>query len=56
MKAAEQEDDVAQYNIGLYLEQGRCDAKDLVQALFWYRKAAAQGYQHAITAVERLLL
>ena len=46
---------IHQYNIGWYFENGRgCDAIDLVQALHWYRKAAAQGMQFATDAAERL--
>ena len=37
------------YKIGL----GGCEI-DLVQAMFWYRKSAAQGFQRAIENVERL--
>jgi TPR repeat protein len=55
MKAAVQDDSHAQCSIGCYFENGRgCDAIDLVQALFWYRKAAAQGIQFATEAAERL--
>ena len=53
-KAAENADQIAQYRIGYLYEKGRgCDV-DLVQAMFWYRKSAAQEYQNAINAVERL--
>ena len=45
----------AQYNIGVILEHGVGPINiDLIQALFWYRKAAAQGDQDAMEAVERL--
>jgi len=54
MKAAEQDDDVAQHCLGRYFEDGRGTEVDLIQALSWYRKAAAQGYQVAMEAVERL--
>ena len=39
------------------LNLGYCYSKvdvDLVQAMNWYKKSAAQEYQHAIDAVERL--
>jgi len=55
MKAAEQQDVEAQTNIGRYFEFGKGREIDLIQALFWYRKAAAQGNQDAMDAVERLL-
>ena len=54
MKAAEQEDVDAQYSLGQYFEFGKGRDIDLVQALFWYRKAAAQEDQNAMEAVERL--
>ena len=55
MKAAEQDDVEAQYFIGQYYENGFGGVDlDLTQALFWYRKAAAQGRQSAMEAVERL--
>ena len=53
-EAAEQEDVDAQYSIGCCLELGKGRDIDLIQALFWFRKAAAQGYQAAMEAVERL--
>ena len=43
-----------QYYIGEYFEEGTGRDIDLIQALFWYRKAA-QGDQYAMNAVERLL-
>ena len=54
MKAAEQDDDEAQYYIGRIFEFGKGIDIDLVQALHWYRKAAAQGHHPAMAAVERL--
>ena len=41
--------------IGHFYEIGRgpCEI-DLVQAMHWYQKSAAQGYQIAIAAVARL--
>ena len=41
--------------IGWCFENGKGRDIDLDQALFWYRKAAAQGDQRAMDAVERLL-
>ena len=35
-------------------EDGRGCNIDLIQALFWYRKAAAQGDQDAMVGVTRL--
>ena len=37
-----------------YFEDGKGRDIDLIQALFWYRKAAAQEDQEAMVAVERL--
>ena len=54
MKAAEQEDVDAQYSLGQYFEFGKGRDIDLVQALFWYQKAEAQGDQWAADAVERI--
>ena len=45
---------IDQYNIGEYFEFGKGRDIDLIQALFWYRKAAAQGDQRAADAVERI--
>ena len=39
---------------GICFEKGKGCEINLIQALFWYRKAAAQGDQFAIDAVERL--
>ena len=46
--------DIAHYYVGQYFELGKGRDIDLGQALFWYEKAAAQGEQSAIDAVERL--
>ena len=54
LKAAEKEDVDAQYIIGEYFEVGKGRDIDIDQALFWYRKAAAQGDQEAREVVERL--
>lgn len=40
---AEKGDRVAQFNMGINYANGLGVAKDLVQAVFWYRKAAEQG-------------
>ena len=55
MKAAEQEDSIAQRSVGWYFEFGKGRDIDLVQALFWYQKAEAQGDEWAAAAVERLI-
>ena len=44
---AEKGDRVAQFNMGINYANGLGVAKDLVQAVFWYRKAADQGYVQA---------
>ena len=41
----------AQFNVGYMLERGEGTAVDLVQALHWYQKSAAQ---ENIDAIERL--
>ena len=52
MKAAEKGDKNAQYNVGYFYEKGRGGVDvDLVQAMHWYQKSAAQGFQLAIDAV-----
>ena len=42
-KAAEQGNDVAQYNLAMCYERGEGVVKDLAEAVKWYRKAAEQG-------------
>ena len=37
----------AQYSLGLMTELGTGTKKDLKEAIRWYRKSAAQGYQSA---------
>ena len=54
MKAAETGDQHAQHNVGYFYENGRGCEIDLVKAMHWYQKSAAQEYQPAIDAVERL--
>jgi TPR repeat protein len=46
-KAAAQNDEVAQYNLGIAYENGEGVAEDDEQAVKWYRKAADQRYAHA---------
>ena len=54
MKAAEKEDEHAQWAIGDFYEHGEGVDVDLVQAMHWYQKSAAQGNQSAREDVERL--
>jgi TPR repeat protein len=42
-KAAEQGDELAQFNLGVMYDNGQGVAKDDVEAAKWYRKAAEQG-------------
>ena len=42
-KAAEQNDAMAQYNLGCCYANGQGVAKDEVEAVKWYRKAAEQN-------------
>jgi len=46
-RAAEQENESAQYDLGKMYEDGLGVAQSYVQAEFWYRKAAEQGYRLA---------
>ena len=55
VKAAEQEDSIAQRRTGMCFEEGKGCEINVDQALFWYRKAATQGDQYSINAVERLV-
>ena len=47
LKAAEQGDADAQFNLGVMYEQGNGVKKDYTQAAKWYRKAAEQGHADA---------
>ena len=43
------------FRLGIIYEFGKGGVEvDLVQAMHWFQKAAAQEYQNAIDAVERL--
>jgi TPR repeat protein len=53
-KAAKKGKKHSQYSLGYHFEHGRGCEMDLVQAMHWYQKSAAQEYQKAIDAVERL--
>lgn len=48
MKAAEQGDSVAQYNVGQSYLQGDGVGQDFTEAARWYRRAAEQGNSGAI--------
>ncbi|QIZ60939.1 sel1 repeat family protein [Acinetobacter indicus] len=47
-KAAELDNPEAQYNLGVFFEQGVYVKKDKKQAEYWYEKAAKQGHLNAI--------
>ena len=47
MAKAKQGDAIYQYNAGVYYNNGDGVPRDLVQSLYWYRKAAEQGYLNA---------
>ena len=47
LKAAEQGDAGAQYNLGFRYYFGKFVPEDYAEALKWFRKAAEQGYAHA---------
>lgn len=44
----------AQYNLGLCYERGNGVTKNLEQAVYWYRKAAAQGHPKAKDLLNKL--
>ena len=47
-KAAELNNPEAEYNLGVFYEQGICVKKDIKRAMYWYEKAAKQGHINAI--------
>ena len=53
-KAAEQNQDYAQYNLGVCYEEGLGVQESIDEAVKWYRKAAQQGHEDARTALKRL--
>ena len=52
--AADQQNAGAQYMLGYMYEGGRGVMKNMDEAIRWYSKAAEQGYEDAVTALERL--
>ena len=44
----------AQYNLGVYFENGIAGERDISKAKEWYRKAADNGYEPAQRALDRL--
>jgi TPR repeat protein len=54
LKAAEQGDAVAQYELGQYYRQGGVHRKNRSQAAVWYRKAGNQGHADAQCELGRL--
>ena len=54
VEAAETDDENAQCMIGYLFENGTGCEVDVVQAMTWFQKSAAQGLQRAIDDVERL--
>ena len=53
-KSAEQGSEFAQLNLGICYEAGRGVEPDTDIALEWYQKAAEQGNQKALAALDRL--
>jgi len=47
MKAAEQGDAMAQFNLGVMYDEGQGVARDDAKAVEWYTKAAEQGDSRA---------
>jgi TPR repeat protein len=54
--AVENDDPIAQYELGLCYERGHGVVKDVVQAAAWFRKASDQGDAHAQFALGLLLI
>ena len=52
--AAEQEDSMAQFNLGQMYYRGRGVPKDFVLALMWYNLAASQGNKFARMSMDDL--
>ncbi len=52
-KAAEQGDPAGEYGLGRMLAQGEGVARDVAQALQWYRKAVAREHVPALEALSR---
>jgi TPR repeat protein len=51
-KAADAADIMAEYNLGIYFENGEGNlAKDDTQAAYWYRKSADGGLQYGMYAI-----
>jgi hypothetical protein len=55
-KAANQNDDEAQYQLGEYYQSGRYADRDAAQAVQWYGKAADQGNVRAMVALADLYM
>ena len=53
-EAAEQEDAVAIYILGVCAANGLGMKKDMTEAVEWFRKAAELGEQRAIAVLQRL--
>jgi hypothetical protein len=54
LKAAEQGNMVTQYELGFFYEDGFGGIADNAKAIAWYKKSAAQGYEPAQAALNRL--
>lgn len=54
LKAADQGDALAQYNLGICYDNGYGVEKDLSEAVIWLRKAADQGNAQAQNALRKL--
>ncbi len=55
-KAANQNDDEAQFQLGEYYQSGRYADRDVAQAVTWYGKAADQGNVRAMVALADLYM
>jgi TPR repeat protein len=54
-KAADNNNPVAQFNMGTYLAHGIGTAKDLPEAAYWLSRATAQHHEHAAANLEFVL-
>lgn len=54
MKAAEQNNPIAQFQVGYFYENGITVQENTTQALKWYRKASAQGFKHAQERIDAM--
>ena len=54
--AAKEENSNAQKSLAYLYEQGEGTEKNIVNAIYWYKKAVENGYQEAEECLNNLLL